>query len=58
MSAFGWLVSWILMILLIFTVSRTKAGEVTIYYTAWLLVFLLIVTHAVEISSILTFNQG
>lgn len=41
------------MILFIFTISKTKIGEVIIYYVAWMLVLLIIVSHANQITTIL-----
>jgi hypothetical protein len=49
----GWLLAWLLMGLLLYTLSRTQPGHVIIYWTAWLLVLLLLVTHSQQISSIL-----
>lgn len=52
-SVMGWLVAWFLMFMLLFVLAKTRAGHTVIYYTAWLLVLLLIVTHSGKISSIL-----
>lgn len=41
------------MFVLIYAMSRTRVGNVIIYYVTWLLVFLLIVTHATQLIKIL-----
>ena len=51
-----WLMAWFLMFALLYVLSRTRSGHTIIYWTAWLLVVFLIVTHADEISSI--FSAG
>ncbi len=52
----GWLLAWILLFLLLYVLGQTRAGHTLIYYWAWLLVALLIVTNGQQISNIL--NQG
>jgi len=42
------------MFVLLYVFSRTKAGQVIVYYTAWMLTLLLVVTHADQIVSILS----
>lgn len=56
----GWVMAWMLMFLLLYVLSRTRSGHTIIYYGAWLLVVLLIVTHGTEISNLLSggFSQG
>ena len=49
----GFLLAWLLMFLLLFAFSRTREGHTIIYWTAWLLVLLLLVTHSGQINSIL-----
>ncbi len=40
-----WLLAWFLLFLMLYILSRTRSGHTIIYYTAWLLVVLLVVTH-------------
>lgn len=49
----GWLTAWGLMFALLFVLAKTRGGHTIIYYTAWLLVLLLIVTHSKQITNIL-----
>jgi hypothetical protein len=53
-SFIGWITAWILMFLLLYVLSRTRAGHTVIYYTAWLLVALLLVTHSDQVTKILS----
>lgn len=48
-----WFAAWILIIVALFGLSRSKAGHAAIYYTLWLLVILMIVTHFQQITSTL-----
>jgi hypothetical protein len=52
-SVMGWLTAWVLMFLLLFVLAKTRSGHTIIYYTAWLLVVLLLVTHSTQITKIL-----
>lgn len=54
----GWLIAWLLMFLLLYLLSKTRSGHSIIYYTSWLLVVLLIVTHYKEVNNILTGGFG
>ena len=54
MKMMSWLIAWLVMFLLVYSMSRTRVGNVVIYYVAWLLLFLLIVTHASQLISSLT----
>jgi hypothetical protein len=47
-----WLLAWFLLFLMLYILSRTRSGHTIIYYTAWLLVVLLVVTHSDMIDSI------
>lgn len=49
----GWIVAWLLMFLLLYVLAQTRTGHTIIYYWAWLLVFLLIVTQSKQISALL-----
>lgn len=53
MKAVNWLLAWFVMFLLIYALSKTKWGNVIIYYTTWLLIFLLIVGNYRQLLSIL-----
>ncbi len=55
-SVMGWLTAWFLMFMLLFVLAKTRGGHTIIYYTAWMLVLLLLVTHASQVTSIL--NKG
>ena len=60
-SVMGWLTAWFLMFMLLFVLSKTRGGHTIIYYTAWLLVTLLVVTQGKQIASILqggNFSNG
>lgn len=52
----SWLLAWFLMFMLLYVLSRTRSGHTVIYYTAWLAVVLLIVTHYSSIEDI--FKRG
>lgn len=54
MKFIAWVIAWSVMILLIYVLSKTRAGNVIIYYAAWLLVFFMIVSNYKQIISILT----
>ena len=49
-----WLLGWLLMFMLLYVLSKTRSGHTIIYWTAWLLVLLLIVSHADEINTMLS----
>lgn len=53
-SIMNWLLAWIFMFLLLYVLSRTRAGHTIIYYVSWMLVLLLVVTHADQVKSLLT----
>ena len=55
-SVMGFLTSWLLMFLLLYVLAKTRSGHTIIYYTAWLLVVLLLVTHSTQVTNIL--KQG
>lgn len=52
-SVMGWLTAWFLMFALLFVLAKTRAGHTIIYYVAWLLVLLLVITHGKQVASIL-----
>lgn len=54
MSGFvGFITAWLLVFMLLFVLAKTRAGHTVIYYVAWALVLLLIVTHSKQITGIL-----
>lgn len=48
-----WFSAWILIIAALYGLSRSKAGHAAIYYTLWLLVILMLVTHYQQITDTL-----
>ena len=48
-----WLMSWFVLFLLLYVLSRTRPGHTVIYWLAWLTVLFLVVTNADEITSLL-----
>ena len=51
-SAFTWLASWLVMLIFLVALAQTEWGKRIVYYLAWLSVFLLVVTHFGEFSSL------
>jgi hypothetical protein len=47
-----WVSTWVIMILLLVMIAKTKAGRTIVYYLLWLSVLLLLVTHADELASL------
>ncbi len=47
-----WVAGWALIIVVIFLLSRTRAGQSIVYYVAWLSIVLVLVTHASAIQQI------
>ena len=52
-GAFRWIATWIIFIALIAIFARTSWGKGISYWALWLLVVLLIVTHADELTSVI-----
>lgn len=50
----AWIGAWIVMFLLLFGLAKSRAGHTIIYYWAWLLVVLLIITHSNQLQSVLS----
>jgi len=50
----AWLAAWIVLFLLLFGLAKSRAGHTIIYYWAWLLVVLLIITHPNSLTSVLS----
>lgn len=51
-----WLAAWILLLIILYAISQTKAGHTAVYYVLWLAVAFLLASHSQEIASIL--QQG
>lgn len=51
-SAFAWLASWLVMILVLVALAQTEWGKRLVYYLAWLAVLFLVVTHFGDFSSL------
>lgn len=49
-----WVSTWLIMILFLVMMSKTKAGKTIVYYLLWLSVLLLLFTHADELSSLVS----
>lgn len=47
-----WIAGWTLIIVVIFLLSRSRAGQTVVYYIAWLSIVLVLVTHADAITTI------
>jgi hypothetical protein len=47
-----WVAGWALIILVIFLLSRSRAGQAIVYYVAWLSIALVLVTHADSIQTL------
>ena len=47
-----WVAGWALIIVVIFLLSRSRAGQAIVYYVAWLSIALVLVTHAQAIQTI------
>ena len=57
LSSFGvWIAGWILLIVVLVLISKTRPGLVITYYVLWLSIILLLVTHSSDISNL--FNQA
>lgn len=48
-----WLAAWILLLIILYGFSQTKAGHTVVYYVLWLAVAFLLASHAQEIAAIL-----
>jgi len=52
----AWVAAWLILIVGLYALSRTKAGKTIVYYVLWLSAVFLLITHAGEIQGI--FTQG
>lgn len=52
-NAWQFFVKWAVLILLVIVIAKTEIGNRLVYYSLWLIVLLLVVTHASDISNVL-----
>lgn len=52
-SAYKWLLAWIVAIVLLSLLNKTRLGHVLIYYWLWLLIIFLLVTQYKFIANVL-----
>lgn len=52
MSAFTWLATWVIFLTVLIFFASTEWGKGIAYWSLWLLVVLLLVTHADELVSL------
>ena len=55
-GAFVWIMTWIIAIALLILLAQSRWGKTIVYYALWLLVALLLVTHASELTSLVNIN--
>lgn len=51
-GAFVWIMTWIIAIAFFVILAQSRWGQTIVYYALWLLVALLLVTHASELTSL------
>lgn len=51
-SAANWLTAWILFILILLLLIKTRAGQTIAYYLLWMAVIYLLITHYQQITNI------
>lgn len=52
-SALGWLASWVAILGIVALLARTSWGKPIVYYTMWLAIAVLILTHSQDFTDIL-----
>lgn len=52
-SAFQWLVSWIAILLIVGLLARSNWGKPIVYYFLWMMVLILILTHASDFAALI-----
>lgn len=53
LAGFGiWVAGWLLLITVIYLLSRNRAGQTIVYYILWLSIVLLLVSHSDSITQI------
>ncbi len=57
-TALQWLTSWIAILLLLALLAKSSWGKPLVYYTLWLAVAFLALTHATDIASLINPSQA
>ena len=53
LSSFGiWVAGWLMLITVLYLLTRNRAGQTIVYYVLWLSIVLLLVTHSDSISQL------
>ncbi len=52
-GAFVWIVTWVIMIAVLVALASTRWGKTLVYYTLWLMVVILVVSHGKELASLI-----
>lgn len=52
-KSFQWLLGWIVMIVLIIVINKSRLGHVIIYYSLWLMLIFLLVSQGPGIGKVL-----
>ena len=47
-----WMAGWILLLVVIYLLAQSRAGQTVVYYVLWLSIALILVTHADAITTI------
>lgn len=56
MSAFTWIVTWIIFLAVFIALASTRWGKPLVYYALWTLVLLLVVTRGKELAATVNVN--
>ena len=52
-GAFIWIVTWVIVIAVFVALASTRWGKTLVYYTLWMMVVILVVSHGKELSSLI-----
>ena len=52
-GAFVWIVTWLIFIAVFVALSSVRWGKTIVYYALWMMVLLLVVTHASELTALI-----
>lgn len=53
LAGFGiWVAGWLLLITVLYLLTRNRAGETIVYYVLWLSIVLVLVTHSDSITQL------
>ena len=53
LAGFGiWVAGWLLLLTVLYLLTRNRAGETIVYYILWLSIVLLLVTHSDSITQL------